>query len=62
SPTVRCIEDLIASIETGRPTRGNARVARKVMEISMGLVESHRHGGAAVRLPLQDREFYIGSR
>ena len=62
SPTVRCIENLIASIETGQPSRGNADIARKVMEISMALVESHRRAGAPVALPVADRSVYIPSR
>ena len=62
SATVRCIEDLIESIETGQPSQGNVDIARKVMEISMALVESHRRGGARADVPVADRSFYIASR
>jgi len=62
SPTVRCIEDLIASMETGRPSLGNIHTARRVHEISMGFAESHRQSGARVFMPLQNRKLYIASR
>ena len=62
SPTVLCIKDLIDSIETGRPSRGNVDIAHKTMEISMALVESHRQGGTRVDVPIGDRSFYIPSR
>jgi len=62
SPTVRCIEDLIDSIETGRPSQGNVQIAKKVMEISMGIAESHRLGSVPVSLPVDDRKLYIASR
>jgi len=62
SPTVRCIQDLIAAIETGRPSLGNVNIAHKTMEISMALVESHRHRGARVDLPIADRSLYVPSR
>ena len=59
SSTLRCVEDLIESIETGRPSRGNPRVAMKTMEISMGIAESHRLGNVPVSLPIENRSFYI---
>ena len=62
SPTVRCIVDLVDSIESGRPSRGNVDIARKTMEISMALVESHRQGGVRVDVPIADRSLYIPSR
>ena len=62
SPTVRCIQDLIVAIETGRPSLGNVTTARKTMEISMALIESHRQGGTRVDVPIADRSFYIPSR
>ena len=62
SPTVRCIEDLIEAIETGRQSRGNVYVARAGMEIALGIAESHRQDGARVHMPLKNRELHIASR
>jgi hypothetical protein len=62
SPTVRCIKDLIAEMETGRRSLGNVHIARAVQEIALGFAESHRQGGARIPMPLQNRELYIASR
>lgn len=62
SSTVRCIEDLIHALETGGPTRGNARIARAGTELALAVVESHRQGGARVPLPMTNRTFYMKSR
>jgi predicted dehydrogenase len=52
SPTLRIIEDLVHALDTGAPTRGGVRVARDNMHMIMGMIESHRRGGARVGLPL----------
>ena len=62
SPTVRCIEDLVQAIETGGTTRGNARVARAGTEIALGLLSSHKQGGARVSFPVKDRSLYMVSK
>lgn len=62
SPTVRCIEDIIQAIETGGATRGNVRVARAGTEIALGILSSHKQGGARVPFPLKDRALYMVSR
>lgn len=60
SGTVKCIEDLVEAIETGRDTQGNIHLACRSQEIIMGIIESHRQGGARVPLPLQNRNLYVG--
>lgn len=62
SPTVRCVEDLIGAMETGRRSLGNVHIARAVQEIALGFAESHRQGGARIPMPLQNKELYIASR
>jgi predicted dehydrogenase len=52
SPTLRLIEDLVHSLDTGEPTRGGVRVAEANTQIIFGLIESHRRGGARVEMPL----------
>jgi len=60
SGTVNCIKDIIEAIETGRETKGNIRLARCSQEMIMGFIESSRHGGARVPLPMENRRLYVG--
>ena len=55
SSTLRLIEDLVHSLDTGQPPRGGVRAARAGNELIFGLIESHRLGGARVPLPLEKR-------
>jgi hypothetical protein len=55
SSTLRLIEDLVHSLDTGQPPRGGARVALAGQELIFGFIESHRMGGARVSLPLEKR-------
>jgi len=55
SSTLRLIEDLVHSLDTGEPPRGGVRAARAGNELIFGLIESHRAGGARVPLPLAKR-------
>ena len=55
SSTLRLIEDLVRSLDTGEPPRGGVRAARAGNELIFGLIESHRAGGARVSLPLEKR-------
>ena len=52
STTLRIIEDLVHSLDTGEPTQGGVRVARANTEIIIAFIESGLHGGAPVQLPL----------
>ena len=54
SPTLRIIEDLVHSLDTGEPPCGGPRVARASTELIFAFIESHRLGGARVELPLRD--------
>jgi predicted dehydrogenase len=51
--TVRVIEDLVHSLDTGEPTQGGVRVARANTELIIAFIESGRHGGVPVQLPLK---------
>ncbi len=53
SPTLRIIEDLVHSLDTGEPPRGGVRAARAGTELIIAFVESHLRGGARVELPLR---------
>ena len=55
SSTLRLIEDLVHSLDTGQPPRGGVRAARAGNELIFGFIESHRLGGARVSLPLEKR-------
>ncbi|MBI2502796.1 MAG: Gfo/Idh/MocA family oxidoreductase [Candidatus Latescibacteria bacterium] len=61
SPTVGLIENLLLGMETGEPTRANARVSRAVTELCLANAESHVRGAAPVGLPLENRTLYIPS-
>ena len=53
SSTVRLIEDLVHSLDTGEPPRGGVRNARASTELIFAFIESHMRGGARVDLPLE---------
>ncbi len=59
SPTVRCIFDLIAAIESGGP--GHLDSACKGMEIAVAAAVSHLEDGRRVSLPVSNRSLYIPS-
>ena len=52
SSTVNLIMDLVRALDTGQPPRGGVRIARANTELIFACIESHRRGGARVRLPL----------
>jgi len=54
SSTLRLIEDIVHSLDTGEPTKGGVRVAYANTELIFAFIESHRRGGAKVQLPLED--------
>ena len=59
SSTVRLIEDLVHSLDTGEPPRGGVRTARANTELIFAFVESHVRGGARVELPLTGSRFRL---
>jgi scyllo-inositol 2-dehydrogenase (NAD+) len=62
SGTVRCIQDLVEAIETGRETQGNIHLACRSQEMIIGIVESHRRDGARVTLPMENRDIHVGRK
>lgn len=58
---VRTVRNLVAAIETGAELNCNGEAGRQALEIAIALRESHRQGGAKVRLPLEDRTLRINS-
>ncbi|MBC8234642.1 hypothetical protein H8E77_34295, partial [bacterium] len=60
SGTVMGIKDIAESLDTGRETQGPIQLARRSQEMLMGMIESHRLGGARVKLPMVNRTLYVG--
>jgi len=58
---VRLVHDLIAGIETGKEPNCAGEDGRAVLEIAIGLRESHRRGNCRVELPHADRSLQIRS-
>ena len=59
SSTVRLIRDLLQAMESDGPTLQGPRAAARSVEVAMGIVESHRRGGARVSLPLENRNLWM---
>ena len=62
SRSINLLSDLRDAVFTGGNTLGNACVARAGTEIALGMVESHRQGGARVPCPVANRELYMVSK
>lgn len=60
SGALKCLEDLVEALDTGRATLGPIQLARRSQELIMGIVASHGRQGARVPLPLADRALYVG--
>ena len=60
SSALKCLEDLVAALDTDRETAGPIGLARRSQEIIMGIVASHGRDGARVALPLDNRALYVG--
>lgn len=54
SHSLRLVEDLVHSLDTGEPPRGGVRLARDITEMILAFIVSHQRGGARVELPLKD--------
>ena len=59
SPVISCLEDLVQSRTTGRPTLGNVQLTHHITEACIGVAESHQQGGVWVEPPLSARDLYI---
>ena len=62
SGTVNGIKDIAEALDTGRETQGSLQLARRSQEMLMGMIESHRLGGAHVALPMENRSLYVGRK
>lgn len=60
SGALKCLEDLVEALDTGRETMGPIDLARRSQELIMGIVASHGQQGARVTLPLDNRALYVG--
>lgn len=54
SISLRLLEDLVRSLDTGDPPKGGVRLARDLTEMIIAFIVSHQRGGAKVELPLVD--------
>ena len=59
STVVNCLEDLVDSYESGRPSLGNIEVTHHITEACITVAESHRQGGRWVDLPMGNRDLYV---
>ncbi|MAG36091.1 MAG: hypothetical protein CL878_07600 [Dehalococcoidia bacterium] len=55
------VKDAIACIETGKTPNCSGEMALHLLEIAIGIRESHRRGNARVDLPLTDRDQVLRS-
>ncbi|HEV2124395.1 MAG TPA: hypothetical protein VGW38_16700, partial [Chloroflexota bacterium] len=62
SSSVNILRDLREAVLTDGQTLGNAYVARAGTELALGMVESHRQGGARVSCPVENRSLYMVSK
>lgn len=61
SGTLLLILDLVRALDTATNTLGPLALACRSQDLIFGLIESHLHGGARVRLPLANRELTVGT-
>ena len=54
-----CLEDLVDAHESGGSTLGNVETAHHITEAVFAAAESHRLGGAWVKLPLKAQDLYV---
>ncbi|MCH8294155.1 Gfo/Idh/MocA family oxidoreductase [Candidatus Poribacteria bacterium] len=56
---VSCLDDLVDSYESGRPSLGNIEVTHHITEACITVAESHRQGGTWIQLPMANRDLYV---
>ena len=59
SGTLKAIEDLVRALDEDGETQGDIAFACRSQEIVLGIIASHRRGGARVELPLADRNMAV---
>ena len=62
SSTLRLIEDIVHSLDTGEPPRGGVRVAYASTELIFGFIESHRRGGVKSAYPVERLKYTPGQK
>jgi len=60
--TINALRDLVQALDNDGDTLGNLRLACRSQEMIIGFCESHRLGGARVRLPLENRQLYVNTK
>ena len=60
SGTEMGIKNIAEALDTDSETQGPVHLARRSQEMLMGMIESHRLGGARVSLPMENRGLYVG--
>jgi len=61
SGTINAMWDIVKALDTDSDTLGNLTLACRSQEMIIGFVESHRQNGARVKMPLENRELYVGT-
>jgi hypothetical protein len=61
SGTINAMRDIVKALDTDGNTLGNLTLACRSQEMIIGFVESHRQNGARVKMPLENRELYVGT-
>ena len=59
SGTLKGIEDLASALDKDGETLGGIHLACRSQEMILGMIESHRQGGARVSLPLENRDVAV---
>ena len=59
SSALRIVDDLVDSLDTGSAVKGGVQVALKSTEIIFAFIESSLLGGAKVKLPLKNNNYYL---
>lgn len=59
SGTLRALEDLVRAVDGDGTPQGDIALACRSQELVLGMIESHRQGGARVPLPLAARQMAV---
>ncbi|HCK15141.1 TPA: hypothetical protein DHW51_13545 [Candidatus Poribacteria bacterium] len=58
--TIMGIKNIADALDTDHETQGSIHLARRGMEMLIGIIESHRLGGLRIQLPMENRSLYVG--
>jgi scyllo-inositol 2-dehydrogenase (NAD+) len=59
SGTINAVQEIVEELDGGQRTTGNIDVACRSQEIVFAILESERHRGARVTMPLEHRSLYV---